>query len=146
MNMVIGSDHRGFEHKEYIKRHVAYGDSEWRDVGAFDSERSDYPLFAELACAMMRQGKVEKGVLICGSGGGMAVAANRFNSIYAAVAWNVEVAAACASDDKINILVIPSDFVTAEESVKIIQTWLRTPFKGGRYQERIAMIDALKGL
>jgi len=139
MKIAIGTDHRGFLHKEFIKQHMS--DIEWVDVGAYNQERTDYPLFAHKVVELMLSYQVDAGILLCASGGGMAIAANRYKHIYAVVAWNVEIARQCKQEDNANILVIPADFVSAEETVCMIKEWLGQEFKGGRYAERIAMID-----
>jgi ribose 5-phosphate isomerase B len=141
MKIAIGADHRGFKHKEYIRSVMQ--DYEWLDVGAYDEQRSDYPVFAQCVCEAMRSRDVDFGVLICATGVGMAVAANRYAKIYAALAWNVEVAVLSKQHDASNILVLPSDYVSEQEAVVMIQAWLATAVSGERYHERIAMIDAL---
>ncbi len=144
MNIVIGADHRGYEHKEYIKKQLSNEKKaiEWLDVGAFDMERSDYPVFAKAVAKAILDGKAQLGILICGSGVGMAVVANRYPKIYAALVWNEAVARVSREHDNINVLVIPSDFVSAEQSVAMIKAWLEAEFLGGRYQERLDMVDA----
>lgn len=142
MKIAIGTDHRGFKHKEYIKNQsIEY---QWIDVGAYDEQRSDYPLFAQRVIDLMLSGAVDYGVLLCSTGIGMAIAANRYSSIYAAVVWNEDIARQAKSEDNINVLVLPSDCISLEESIVIIHTWLKTQFKGARYAERLAMIDELK--
>lgn len=139
MKIAIGADHRGFLHKEFIKQHMR--SIEWVDVGAHNEERTDYPLFADKVVRLMLNHEVSAGVLLCASGGGMAIAANRYNHMYAVVAWNDEIAKQSKQEDNANILVLPSDFVSYEASVKMIDVWLAQEFKGGRYAERIAMLD-----
>jgi ribose 5-phosphate isomerase B len=139
MKIAIGADHRGFLHKEFIKEHMR--SIEWVDVGTHNEERTDYPIFADKVVQLMLSHTVSAGVLLCASGGGMAVAANRYNHIYAVVAWNDEIAKQSKLEDNANILVLPSDFVSCEDSVNMIDLWLAQDFKGGRYAERIAMID-----
>lgn len=139
MKIAIGADHRGFLFKEFIKEQCH--EYEWVDVGVHDQERTDYPVYADAVVSMMVSKAVERGVLLCGSGGGMAIAANRHKNIYAVVAWNDTVAQRCVAEDNANILVIPADFVSAEATVCMIRAWLATEFKGGRYAQRIAMID-----
>jgi ribose 5-phosphate isomerase B len=139
MNIAIGTDHRGFLHKEFIKKHMT--EYEWNDVGTYDQERTDYPIYAEKVVQLFLHKQVDYGVLLCSTGIGMAIAANRYKGIYSAVVWNEEIARQAKAEDNINMLVLPSDFVSFEQSVSIIQTWLSTSFKGDRYQERLAMID-----
>lgn len=139
MTIAIGTDHRGFLHKEYIKKHMPHID--WMDVGTDSQERTDYPLFAEQVVMLMQEDIVHYGVLLCGTGGGMAITANRYEKIYAVVAWNVEVAQRCKQEDNANVLVIPSDYVSPDDAVNMIKELLVQKFKGGRYAQRIAMID-----
>jgi ribose 5-phosphate isomerase B len=148
MKIAIGTDHRGFDYKELIKQQVMHQQEvvSWIDVGTFSSEPVDYPLFAKLVCELIKAGTVSQGILLCASGVGMAVAANRFAGIYAAVAWNEEVARASRTDDDSNILVIPADFVDQDKLIALVEAWLATPFKGGKYQRRISTIDSWGGL
>lgn len=139
MKIAIGADHRGFVHKEFIKN--AINDIKWVDVGAFDETRSDYPIFSHAVCKKMLNGEADCGILICGTGVGMAIAANRYKKIYAAVIWNEDVARQSKSHDNVNILVIPSNFVSEKQASMLIHTWLDTEFLAGRYAERIALID-----
>jgi ribose 5-phosphate isomerase B len=139
MKIAIGTDHRGFLHKEYIK--TTFNNHEWVDVGTYNQERTDYPIYAHKVMMLMQESAVECGVLLCSTGIGMAIAANRYKHIYAAVIWNKEVALQAKAEDDINVLVLPSDFVSCEESVVIVTTWLSTEFKGGRYAQRLKMID-----
>ena len=145
LTIAIGADHRGFAHKEYLKKMAAPLGMHitWIDVGAFNSDRSDYPLFARAACQELLAGRAHRALLICGSGVGMAIAANRFKGIYAALVWNEEVARVSREDDNTNVLALPSDFVTVEQAVTIVQAWLKAEFRGGRYQERVAALDTL---
>ncbi len=146
MKIVIGADHRGFAQKEFLKTIGCINDTliEWIDVGTFDEERTDYPIFAQRLCEKMRADSINHGVLICASGGGMAVAANRYKGIHAVVAWNEESARLAVTDDNANVLVIPASFV--KDPLPLISMWLRAQFKEGRYQDRIDMIDALGGI
>lgn len=145
MKIAIGADHHGFAGKEYIKQHVRIKNDpiEWIDVGTFDEERTDYPIFAQKVCQATLEGQADKGILLCGTGIGMSIAANRFENIYAGLAWNEEVARLSREDDNTNILVLPSDYVSNELMVTMVQAWLSAAFNGGRHQERIAMIDKI---
>lgn len=139
MKIAIGADHRGFRLKEFIKKHVA--SVEWIDVGTHNEDRTDYPLYAAQVIDCMKADQAQYGVLICASGGGMAIAANRYSTIYAVVVWNAHIAELSKTEDNCNVLVFPSDFITPEDSLAMIQVWLEAKFKGGRYAERIAMLD-----
>ncbi len=139
MKIALGTDHRGFLHKEYIKKTMI--DYEWIDVGTYDQERTDYPIYANKVIQLMQKGSAQYGLLLCSTGVGMAIAANRHKHIYCAVVWNREIAHQTKSEDNINVLVLPSDFVSFEESITIINIWLSTEFKAGRYAQRLEMID-----
>ncbi len=139
MKIAIGTDHRGFVHKEYIKQIMS--DYVWTDVGTHSDERTDYPVYAQQVVQLFLDKQVDCGILLCSTGIGMAIAANRHKGIYSAVVWNEEVARQSKAEDNVNILVLPSDFVSCEQSVQIIKIWLTTEFKGGRYAKRLAMID-----
>jgi len=145
--IAIGNDHHGFAQKEIIKERVRLPDQdiEWLDVGSFGSERVDYPSYGIAVAHALLEGKAQCGILLCGTGVGMSIVANRFREIYAALAWSEELARKSKEDDKANILVIPSDYVQNEMVIKMIKAWLLASFKGGRYQGRIEMIDELDG-
>lgn len=146
--IIIATDHRGFALKEYLKTVPTVSSDttifsiSWVDVGAFTAERSDYPVFAQQAIKKMHEEVVDGAVLLCGSGNGMAIAANRFKGVFACVAWNPQIAQQAKEDDNCNVLVIPADYVTQKEIIFIISFWLNAQFKGGRYAERLALLDS----
>jgi ribose 5-phosphate isomerase B len=148
LTLALASDHRGFAHKEFLKNQTIFGDVHvtWLDVGAFTAERSDYPEYAIAACRAMLAGQAHGAVLLCGTGVGMAIVANRFDHIYAGLAWNVEIAKLNKEHDHANVLVIPSDYVTVKDVFEMTQAWLMAEMLGERHQKRIEMIDALGGV
>lgn len=140
----LGADHRGFELKQLLKLHPMLGDYQisWHDVGAFSAERSDYPHFAQQVVDKIKSGEVELGVLLCGTGNGMAIAANRTSEIYAGVAWDPVIARRGREEDNLNILVVPADYIISEAPlVALVEAWLSASFKHGRYAERLALLD-----
>ena len=139
MKISIGADHRGFELKEALKK--ARPDIVWFDVGTDSKARCDYSPIAKKTVEMMFADQSLQGVLICGSGAGMAIAANRHKKIYAAVCSTVEQAVVAKADDNMNILVLPADCVTVEQALAILNGWQTTLFKGGIYAERLAALD-----
>ena len=143
ISIAIGADHRGFKLKEFLKQqHSCAGHTiAWQDCGACDDQRSDYPIFAHLVCQQMLTDHIMYGVLLCGTGVGMAIAANRFEGIYAAVAWNIDIARLAREDDNCNVLVIPADFCDEQLAWRMVEVWLASKFKEGRYAERIGLID-----
>lgn len=141
MKVSIGSDHHGFEHKERIK--IFFDTIDWTDVGAYSAERSDYPLFAHFVAQDIVENRSQKGILLCGTGIGMAIAANRYKGIYAGLAWNQEVARRAKEDDNVTILVLPADYITVEQACIMVHAWITTLYRGGRYQKRLDLIDTL---
>lgn len=139
MKISIGADHRGYALKQVIIEH--FREYQFLDVGSFSSERTDYPVFAQKVCDDVLSCHAEVGILICGSGVGMSIAANRFKKIYAGLCWSPEVAQAAKAHDGINVLVVPANFVTESVAREIVSTWLTTPFAGGRYAERLCIMD-----
>lgn len=148
LRIAIGTDHRGFEHKKVIQQAVSVEEKriEWHDVGCFTSERCDYPPFAHYVVQDIKSGKADLGILLCGSGVGMAIAANRFNHIYAALVWNVETAVRSKEEDNANILVLPADYMTPQQSVEVVVAWLTADFLDNRYEKRLNIIDSWGGL
>ncbi len=144
MIIAIGADHRGFGMKEFIKQHTSQDGIlfEWLDKGALTSERSDYPVFAAAVARAVQQGAADAGVLMCGTGTGMAIAANRYKGIYAGLAWSPAIACASREDDNVNVLVFPSDYLTYQEAYGIFVSWLHCGFKKNHYEKRLSMIDA----
>lgn len=143
--IAIGTDHHGFAMKEYLKQEsslLGY-DLTWIDVGAHSDERSDYPFFAIQVAEIMQQNKAHCGVLLCGTGIGMAIAANRFSGIYAGLVWNEQIACQAKEDDNVNVLVLPSDYIDNKTARAMLIAWLGAEFKDKRYAQRIAMIDAI---
>lgn len=139
MNIAIGADHRGYALKQAIQTELAL--ITWHDMGTHSLERADYPLYAHAIVKELLTGKVAAGVLICGTGVGMSIAANRHTGIYAALVWSVEIARRAKEEDYANILVIPADYVTSAQAVEMIKAWLKAQHKEGRYKERIISID-----
>lgn len=148
LKIVIATDHRGFEHKNVIQNGVSLEQKhiEWIDVGCFSKERTDYPPYAFEAVQLIKNKKADLGILICGTGIGMAIAANRFAGMRAGVVWDEDTAQRAKEEDNVNILTLPADYITPEQAVKLVMIWLNTQFRGGRYLQRLQMIDKWSGL
>lgn len=146
MKLIIGSDHRGFHLKLLLQEQLRNNRGKeitWLDAGCFSAERCDYPPFAEKVCRAILAGEAEGGILLCGSGVGISIAANRFKGIYAALVWNETTAHLSKEHDNANVLVLPANFVTAHDAVQMVSAWLGASFLGGRYEERLKMIEAM---
>ncbi len=138
----IASDHAGFDLKEYIKTH--FNEVEWLDVGTDSAERVDYPDFASKAAKMVSDGKTPAAVLVCGSGVGMAITANKFKGVRSTVAESEVVAALCKQHNNVNVLCLGARLTPRELAVKIVKTWMHTSFEGGRHQDRLEKISILE--
>lgn len=139
MKISIGSDHRGLELKTKIIK--IFRNVSWQDAGTSTKEKTDYPIFAKKVCKDVLEGESERGVLICGSGIGMSIAANRFPKIYAALCWNIEVVEVASQEDKANVLILPADYLDPKSAYQILNIWFNTEFRRGRYLKRLEMID-----
>ena len=142
--IAIGADHGGFKLKEEIKKYLDENDIKYEDFGTFNEERTDYPIYAEKVAKSIQNKKCECGILICKSGAGMTIAANKFKGIRATIGFNQEVIRASKADDDINVLVLPAEYINISEAVAITRIWIATPFKGGRYEERLQMIENIE--
>lgn len=143
MKIFIGADHRGVALKAQLIEH--FTELEFVDQGAFSDKRTDYPYYAQLVCKAVQKTPESRGILICGSGVGMSIAANRFCGIYAALCWSVDVAQAAAAHDRANVLVLSAEFVSRSDNQEIVAVWLATPFLGGVYENRLVSIEAMQG-
>lgn len=141
--IAIGADHRGYAMKKYLIEQKILADYhiDWTDVGTYSTERTDYPIYAKKVAELVQEKKVQYGILLCGTGTGMEIAANRFKGVYAGLAWNTTIARLNKEDDNCNVLILPSDYISNTESSEILIAWLIAEFKKGRYAERIAIID-----
>jgi glycine hydroxymethyltransferase len=141
--IVLASDHRGFALKEALKRRLAAAGHEVRDVGTHSSESVNYPEFAAPAARAVSSGEASRGIVICGSGLGVSYTANRFPRVRAALVHDVASAALARQHNDANVLALSGDRTDAETAWKIVETWLKTPFEGGRHALRVEEIDSL---
>ena len=137
----IGADHAGFALKERLVDELRRLGYQPLDLGTHSTESTDYPDYAHEVAERVEHHDAERGVLLCGTGLGMAYAANRHPGVRAAVAWTPEVARLAREHNDANVLVLPARFVSPEDGVEILKTWLATDFAGGRHARRIAKID-----
>ncbi len=143
MKIALASDHAGYELKEAVKGMVGRAGNETIDCGVSGaSESVDYPDYARIVTWKVRAGEVERGILVCGSGVGMSIAANRMIGIRAALVWNEEQAALSREHNDANVLVLAGRFLSPGEAEKIVSCWLDTSFEGGRHERRVGKIDA----
>jgi len=139
--IVIASDHAGFELKEKLERALGQLGYDVEDLGTDSAESTDYADYAHPLARKVSDGEVKRGVLLCGTGLGMSYTANRYPHVRAAIAWNPEIAKLAREHNDANVLVVPARFVTEEQGVEILRTWLDTPFEGGRHARRVDKIE-----
>jgi ribose 5-phosphate isomerase B len=137
MRIAVASDHAGYALKEAIKRRLADRGVTVTDFGAPDPEPSDYPDFGAAAARAVANGAADRGVLVCGSGQGMCMVANKVAGVRAALAWNSEVALLSRRHNDSNVLCLPARFVTEREAFEMVDEWLGASFEGGRHARRV---------
>lgn len=142
--IAIGADHGGYELKEGIKKYFDKNNIEYKDYGTFSPERTDYPIYAEKVSKAIINNEADKGILICRSSYGMTMVANKFKGIRAASIYDEESAKFAKADDNINVITLGGDYLTVNTAICIIRNWIGTEFKGGKYQERIEMINDIE--
>ena len=135
--IIIGSDHAGFTLKEKIKQYLERAGFKVKDVGTQSRDSCDYPIFAHALASQIAQGKYRRGILICKTGIGNSIAANRFPGVRAALCYNVKASRLSRQHNDSNVLVLGSAFVNAGLAKRILKAWLNTGFQGGRHQRRL---------
>lgn len=147
MLIYLGADHRGFKLKESLTNFLKNQGFKVVDVGndKYD-ENDDYPDFAALVARQVAQDTIDRrGIVICGSGAGVDIVANKFDGVRSVLAINVEQAQKSRSDDDTNVLSLAADFIKEEEAIKILDLWLKTSFSGEeKYKRRIAKINKIE--
>jgi len=139
--IAIGSDHAGFSRKEEISAHLESLGITVLNLGCFSEERADYPDYGHLVANALISKQAEYGILLCGSGNGIAMSANKHKGIRAALCWNSEVASLARQHNDANILVLPARFISKETALACCEVFLNTAFEAGRHLDRINKID-----
>lgn len=144
--IIIGCDHGGYELKEYLKIELVKNGIEVEDAGTNSSDSVDYPIFASRVAGAVASGKNKRGILICGTGIGMSMAANRFKGVRAALCCTVEMARLTREHNNSNLLALGGRTTDRKVAIAILNTWLTAEYEGGRHDKRIAMIDEVAEL
>ena len=144
MRFAIGSDHRGYHLKEQIIAMLRSMGHDVDDEGASGSESVDYPDFAALVAKKVSQGAAERGVLICGTGIGMAIAANKFPGVRAAPCSDEVTAEISRRHNNLNVLCLSADMLSPRTVERMVDVWINTPFEGGRHERRVEKIHLLE--
>ena len=142
--IAIGSDHGGYKLKEEIKKYLEEKNIEYKDLGCENEERVDYPDIAKDVALEVQNGKCEKGILICRSGIGMSIVANKFKNIRCAVCYNETSAKFSRLHNDSNILALGADYMSVNEAICILRMWIATEFEGGRHSDRINIIKEIE--
>lgn len=141
MKIAIGSDHAGFELKEILIDYLKSKNITLSDKGTYSSDRADYPDYGHAVAVSVINKEVTFGILMCGSGNGINISANKHKGIRAALCWNSEIAALARQHNDANILVLPARYISKEEAFKCVDVFLTEKFEGGRHQARVDKID-----
>ncbi len=141
MRIAIGSDHAGFRLKEKMISHLGTKGATLLDEGTHSEVSADYPGYAHAVAKDVMEGKAELGIVICGSGNGVNITANKHHGIRSALAWNPEVARLARQHNDANVLALPARFLGDEEASSIVDAFLESTFEGGRHQRRVSAIE-----
>jgi len=138
--IAIGADHAGFALKERLKKYLESNGHPVRDYGTHSEDSVDYPDFAHPVAAAVERNEFDLGLLVCGSGNGVAMAANKHAGIRAAICWNEDLAALAREHNNANILCLPARFLSPEEAELILDRFVSSSFEGGRHARRVDKI------
>lgn len=138
--IAIGCDHAGYQMKEYLISFIEGKGISFKDFGATSANSVDYPDFAHPVAAAVQSGDYAFGILLCGSGNGVAITANKHPHIRAALCWDDEIASLARKHNNANILCIPARFVSEGTAEEMVEVFINTAFEGGRHQNRVSKI------
>ncbi len=144
MKIALASDHAGFEEKEKIKKTLDDIGVAYDDMGTTSTASVDYPDYARKVGEAVAKGDYESGLLVCGSGTGMAISANKVRGVRAAVAWNEEIARLAREHNNANVLSLAARYTSDEENQRIVKAWFGAKFEGGRHERRVEKIEQLE--
>ena len=145
MKIALGCDHGGFELKEKIRRQLEEDGFEVKDCGCFSTESCDYPVFGEAAARAVASGECERGVVICTTGIGISIAANKVRGIRCAHCADTLEAQLCRQHNNANMMAIGAGFTGPKLASAMVETFLSTAFEGGRHARRVALLDGIQG-
>lgn len=142
--IAIGSDHGGYKLKEEIKKYLEEKEIEYIDCGSYSEENVDYPDIAKEVAEKIQSKKCEEGILICRSGIGMSIVANKFRGIRCAKCENEQEAKVSKMHNSSNVLAIGADYISTSEAIRVVRAWIATEFEGGRHENRIKIIERIE--
>lgn len=141
MKIALGGDHAGYRYKQSVADYLKHNSIDFTDYGPFAEDSVDYPDFVHPVAHAIEAGEYDMGILICGSGNGVAMTANKHADIRAALCWNEDLSVLARSHNDANVLCIPARFVDEDMMLKMVNRFLNTPFEGGRHQKRVDKIS-----
>ena len=141
LKVVVGSDHGGFEYKQAVTDFLKSKNIEYIDIGTYSKDSCDYPVIAKKAAEKIISGEANRGILICGTGIGMSIAANKIKGIRAALCHDTFSARATRAHNNSNVLCFGQRVIGECIALDIVEMWLKTDFDGGRHQKRIDMLE-----
>jgi ribose 5-phosphate isomerase B len=141
LTIAIGCDHAGFEYKEQLKNFLTEKGYTVIDFGTNSAESVDYPDYVHPLAAEVASGQIEMGILLCGSGNGVCMTANKHRDIRAALCWNIELAKLARQHNNANIICLPARFISIDDAKEMTLAFLNTPFEGGRHERRVEKIS-----
>lgn len=139
--IALGSDHAGFVYKEKIKEYLVGKGFEVQDFGTLSTDSVDFPDFAHPTAEAVENGAADSGILICGSGQGVNMTANKHQGVRSALCWNTDVARLSRQHNNANVIALPARFVAVEYAIEMIEVFLNTDFEGGRHEGRVNKIS-----
>lgn len=142
--IAIAADHGGFKLKEEIKKFLEEKKIEYKDFGTYSEDRVDYPLFAAPAVKAVQKKECDKGILVCGTGFGMQIVANKYKGIRCASCWNADVAKLFKEHNNGNVIALPGRFINISEAVVILRAWLGAEFMNERHTDRLKLIEEIE--
>lgn len=142
MKISIGADHAGYELKTKITEELENMGHQVKNYGTDGPESVDYPDFGHPVAKDVQEGKADRGVVICGSGNGINMTANKYKGVRSALCWKNELVELARQHNDANVLALPARYITTEEGVQFVRTFLNTEFEGGRHERRVNKIGA----
>jgi len=145
INMIaIGCDHGGYKLKEEIKKYLEEIGIEYKDFGTNSEERTDFPIYAKEVAGAVQRKECDSGILICRTGVGMSIVANKFKGVRCAACYDEATVKQAKEHSNINVLALPADYANSSLAIRMVRIWIATEFLGGKYAERVGMIEDIE--
>ena len=141
--IAIGSDHAGYKMKQYIIDNLGEEGYKFRDFGTNSEDSVDYPDYIHPLAKAINDGSIDKGIILCGTANGVAMTANKYGNVRAAICWNEDVVKFARQHNDANILALPARFISCEEALNFTRLFFSTDFEGGRHERRVKKISAI---